>query len=55
MRWRAERHRPLSERTDGGFRGRHDFMKLVLARKVAAGVVVDDAMASYSRDFQKMR
>jgi len=30
-------------------------MKLVLARKVAAGVVVDDAMASYSRDFHKMR
>ncbi len=38
--------RAMGQRTDGGFRGRHDFMKLVLARKAAAGVVLD-AMVSY--------
>ena len=30
-----------SSLTDGGFRGRHDFMKFVLARKVAADVGED--------------
>jgi hypothetical protein len=33
------------QRTDGGFRGYHDFMKLVLAWKAAPGVVVNAMIA----------
>ncbi len=41
IRHRIRIKHAASSLTDGGFRGRHDFMKFVLARKVAADVGED--------------